>query len=456
MTRALALLIVALLVGAPAANAAVRIVPPFDPGTVAKRGAVGLAVPGAGPTVTRASARNTLLTGKVRSSLNGGTPTGKPRLELGVGGPPDTLVVLPPVRRSANTRYPIAVIGGGATGVLTSDSTRIRGLVSLADVATGRVRWEADAHPAATLRTLERRIERNDRIRLPLSILTGGIAYLVALVRPRLGPRVFLLALAGNLWLAGWWVVALVALAAVALPLGYACAAVLGAYLLTLGLDPASVALSPFGPSQAGRFYGVSNLLETFLLVPALVGAAALGRLGAIAAVLAVVAVAGDRFGADGGGLIVLLVAFGIMALAARRITLTLRSTLAIGAGALALGLLLVGLDALLGGSSHVTHAVGDGPWTLATDVAHRLQASLTRTFTAVGPAFAVLASLAVAVWVARRRPRGPLTTAVLAALAVSLLVNDTPGDVLGVGAAAAFTIWRWERFDPQTPPTAG
>ena len=54
------------------------------------------------------------------------------------------------------------------SGVLTSDSTRIHGLVSLADVATGRVRVEPDADPGATLRTLERRIERNDRWRLPL------------------------------------------------------------------------------------------------------------------------------------------------------------------------------------------------------------------------------------------------------------------------------------------------
>src|SRR4051812_25035170 len=96
MTRALAVFLLLLLAGAPAAYAAVRVVPPFDPDTLAPRGAVGLAVPGAGPTVTRSSALNTLLTGKVRSSLNGGTPTGKPRISLGVGGFPDTLVVLPP------------------------------------------------------------------------------------------------------------------------------------------------------------------------------------------------------------------------------------------------------------------------------------------------------------------------------------------------------------------------
>ena len=88
----------------------------------------------------------------------------------------------------------------------------------------------------------------------------------------------FLLALAGNLWLAGWWLVAVLATAAVLLPLGPASAALVGAYLLVLGLDPDAVALSPLGPSQAGRFYGFSNLLATTFLVPALLGAPCSGR----------------------------------------------------------------------------------------------------------------------------------------------------------------------------------
>ena len=50
------------------------------------------------------------------------------------------------------------------------------------------------------------------------------------------------------------------------------------AYLVSFELDERWVALSPFGPSQNARFYGISNLLETFLLVPALVGAALLWR----------------------------------------------------------------------------------------------------------------------------------------------------------------------------------
>lgn len=454
MTRGLAVVLVALAVAAPSL-AAVRVVEPFPLERHARTGAIGLAVPGAGPTVTRASALNTLLTGEVESSLLGGTPPGAPRLALDEGPPPDTLVVLPPPGESENDRYPIAVTPG-PRGVLTSDSTRIAGLVSLADVAHGRLEVVSVADPVATLERLERRIERNDEIRLPLSILAGGLGYLVALFRPRLAPRVFLLALAANLWLAGWWVVALLGVAAALLPLGLACTTLVAGYLLTLGVDAEAVALSPFGPSQAGRFYGVSNLLETMLLVPALLGPWLLGRIGIAVGALAVVTVAGNRFGADGGGLLVLLAGYATLALRGRGRRLRPVQVIAVAAAVVVLGLALVGLDAALGGSSHVTDAVGDGPGALVGDIADRLELSARRASAGIGPAFAALASLAVLVVVALRRPRLPLTDAVLVALLVSLVVNDTPGDVLGMGAAAAFAIRRFEEHIPRASSRSG
>jgi len=451
VTRGVIAILVALAVAGPAA-AAVRVVAPFPLERYAETGAIGLAVPGAGPTVTREAALRTLLTGKVASSLIGGPKHGRPLVTLGQGPPPDTLVVLPPRGKSENARYPIAV-APGPRGVLTSDSTRIDGLVSLADVAHGDLEVVTVHDPVATLERLEDRIERNDRIRLPLTVLVGGIAYIVALFAPRFAPRVLLVALAANLWLAGWWLVALVALAALALPLGVACAAVLAAYLVVLGLDPEAVALSPFGPSQAGRFYGVSNLLETMLLVPALIGAARLGRAGAAVAALALVTVAGSRFGADGGGLIVLLAAYGTLLLRTTHARLGAARLVAVAAAAVALGLVLVAVDAALGGSSHVTHAVGGGPGELLGDLGDRLEISARRTFESFGPAFAALASLAVLLFVASRRPRGPLTDAMLVGLLVSLLVNDTPGDVLGIGAVGAFVLWRYERRTPDEEP---
>ena len=443
MSRPLVVLAAALALSAPAA-AAVRVVGPFPLDRHAGSGAIGLAVPGAGPTVTRESALNTLLTGKVVSSLLGGAPAGAPLIQLDDGPPPDTLVVLPPSGESENTRYPIAATPG-PRGVLTSSSTRIDGLVSLSDVARGRLEVVAVKDPVATLERLEHRIERNDRIRLPLTLLLGGLAYIVAVLAPGLAPRVVLLGLAANLWLAGWWVVALVALAAALLPLGLACASVLLAYLLVLGLDAESIALSPFGPSQAGRFYGVSNLLETMLLVPAILGPALLGRLGVAVAGLSIVAVAGSRFGADGGGLLVLLAAYATLLVRTRGVRLDARRVAVLVVAGVAAAVVLVGIDAAIGGSSHVTQAVGDGPGAVLGDIADRLELSARRTFGAFGPAFAVLASLAVLVVVATRRPRRPLTDAVLVALLVSLVVNDTPGDVIGFGAVAAFVIRRFE-----------
>ena len=343
MTRPLAVLAAALALSAPA-GAAVRVVDPFPLDRYAGTGAVGLAVPGAGPTVTRESALNTLLTGKVVSSLLGGAPNGPSLIELDDGPPPDTLVVLPPSGESENTRYPIAVTPG-QRGVLTSSSTRIDGLVSLSDVAHGRLEVVAVQDPVATLQRLEHRIERNDRIRLPLTLLLGGLAYIAAVLAPGLAPRVVLLGLAANLWLAGWWVVAIVALAAAVLPLGLACASVLLAYLLVLGLDPESVALSPFGPSQAGRFYGVSNLLETMLLVPAILGPALLGRIGVAVAGLSLVAVAGSRFGADGGGLLVLLAAYATLLVRTRGVRLDVRRVAALVVAGVAAAIVLVGLS---------------------------------------------------------------------------------------------------------------
>jgi mono/diheme cytochrome c family protein len=454
VTRGLAAILVALAVAAPAA-AAVRVVEPFPLDRYADTGAIGLAVPGAGPEVTRESALNTLLTGEVQSSLLGGTPRGDARIELGRGAPPDTLVVLPPDGTSENTRYPIAVTPG-PRGVLTSSSTRIDGLVSLADVANGELEVVPVGDPVATLERLERRIERNDRWRLPLTFLVGALAYLAAALVPRLAPRVFLVALAANLWLAGWWVVAVVGAAAALLPLGAACAAVLAAYLLALGLDPEAVALSPFGPSQAGRFYGVSNLLGTMLLVPALLGPWLLGRIGIAVAALALVAVGGNRFGADGGGLLVLLAGYAALLLRAQSTRLRPRHVVAAVAGVVAIGIALVALDAALGASSHVTSALGDGPGAVLGDIADRLELSARRTVASAGPAFVVLASLAVLVAVATRPPRRPVTDALLVALLVSLVVNDTPSDVVGIGAAAAVALRRFESASPRMPVTGG
>ena len=337
-------------------------------------------------------------------------------------------------------RTPIAL--PGARGLLTSKSTRLDGLVTAADVAAGQLRVVPNDDPVGALRTLERRIERNDRWRLPLTIGLATLVIGLAVFRPPWGLRALLVGLAANLWLSPMLALA-AGVAVLALPLGLACGAILAAYLVSMGLDAETVALSPFGPSQSGRFYGINNLLETMLLAPSLVGAALLRRWGIGVAALAFATIGGNRFGADGGGIVVLATAYLVLLLRLRGRRPTLRLSASVAAGAIALALLLLGLDAATGGSSHVTDAVGDGPVALAGDIADRLELSVRRTAASIGATAVVLGSLAILAAVAVRARREPILVAFLAGLAVSLVVNDTPADVLGIGAAIAIALTR-------------
>ncbi len=352
MRRLVAIVALGLVLVPPAA-AGVRVVPPFELEQYEGEAALGLLVPGAGPTVTREGALAALLRGRVEHDLLGGVPGGKPLLRLGEAGEPEILVSLPPPGRSENdVRYPIAVLGWD--GLLTSSSTRIDGLVSITDVATGRLRAVPADDPVASLERLDRRIERNDRWRLPLTLALAVVVLALAFTRPTLAIRALLVALAANLWLEPVLAVA-AGVAAVVLPLGLASTAVLGAYLVAMGLDAETVALSPLGPSQSGRFYGVNNLIETLLLVPSFVGAALLGSAGVAVALLALITVGGNRFGADGGGLVVLTVGYAVLVLRLRGLRLTPARIAGLVAAAVALALVLVAVDAATGGGSHVT-----------------------------------------------------------------------------------------------------
>jgi mono/diheme cytochrome c family protein len=353
------------------------------------------------------------------------------------------LVLAPPALADAvglavaddGTRRPIRV--DGPDGVLTSDSTRLRGLVTDEDHASGDFEIVEVDDPAETVQRLEDRIEWNDRWRLPLTVALAALLLGLAAVRPAWALRGLLVALAANLWLSPLLALA-AGLAAVALPLGWACAALLAVYLAAMGLDAETVALSPFGPSQVNRFYGVNNLLETMLLAPALAGAALLGRLGIGVAALALVAVGGNRFGADGGGIVVLAVAY--LALWWRlRGERPSRTHVTLAAAAL---VVLVGLDAATG-QSHVTDALRDGPLSLAGDLADRIERSVSRTLDSAGAIAVVVGSLAVLAAVLARARRTPVLDAFLLGLAVSLVVNDTPSDVLGAGAAIAVALAR-------------
>ena len=117
-------------------------------------------------------------------------------------------------------------------------------------------------------------------------------------------------------------------------------------------------------------------------------------------------------------------------------------STVAVGV-VLAGGLLLVALDAATGGSSHVTHALGGG---LPGDLAHRWRVSYDGATRSVGAFIMFASGVALLVLVALVRPRPPLVDAMLVAIVVSFIVNDTPQDVALWGALGAISLLALER----------
>jgi hypothetical protein len=193
------------------------------------------------------------------------------------------------------------------------------------------------------------------------------------------------------------------------------------------------------------RFYGISNQVETLLLVPGLLGAALLRpALVPLVGAFVLIVIGASALGADGGGVLVFGAGFLVLWLRPRNVALTTRN-LALVAGALiGVGLVLVGLDSVLGGSSHVTRVIGDGPVALAGELAHRWRISLEGFVATWHASVIISASLAVLAWLALRRPRYASLDAVLVAIAVSLVVNDSPRDVASYGAlsAAALRIW--------------
>ncbi|MGH3038983.1 MAG: hypothetical protein ACRDLZ_06180, partial [Gaiellaceae bacterium] len=147
-TAVLALALIALMAG-PAQGSAptafeVIVVPGLtldDLEAVQDLGAVGLLNPGAGPETSADLAEASLVRGEVQNSLRGGIPPGPALLspsrgELGSAAGPAIYLGLPEGGRQPNDRrYPVLVVGPGYEGLLTSESTRIPGLVSVADVA---------------------------------------------------------------------------------------------------------------------------------------------------------------------------------------------------------------------------------------------------------------------------------------------------------------------------------
>jgi hypothetical protein len=351
-------------------------------------------------------------------------------------GPADLLIALEPPPPAPNHELAVGIAGGGTSGTLTSDSTRMKGYVLSTDLAptvltrlglavpseiSGEpIRGEGAVDPASLGRLADRLAAIGPRrgpvvgvslllwvgacalaglafgrrgLRAALPVLAVAVAYLPALLllTAALQPSELAERLIAGLGSPALALLTLrlvppfgaLALAAAVSVVGYGVDVVAGSHLTELSL---------IGPNPAAgvRFYGIGNELEATVsaLVPVATGAAlvtwaprASPRSAALAfaatAALGVAVFAPGRFGADVGIAIGLplgaAVAAGTCLGAGRR-----RLALAVAAPVVALGA-LVAADLLTGGNAHLTRSVlrAGGFDQLSEVVQRRLQLSV-------------------------------------------------------------------------------
>ena len=481
----------------PAAPAAAKTVPGSPPFRViildhmagwqlrqfARHGAVGLLVPGTGPTTNRRQALAQLVRGVRQVSYLGGVPTG-PRLltataATGTPSRPRTIIVtLPPKGAPVQNdkRYYVVVLGGGFHGLLVSKTTRIPGLVSIVDIAPtalghqrGSLNSVPAAHAIATLKTLNAQIHANNRLKLAALIVLACFALLLAAVRPRAAltmvPAALLtsvglgalhvtneVVLMGTLVIAG--VGGGIALARLCrrdaqlllLLLGLVCA-----YMYLLAVRPDWVAVTPLGPTQNSRFWGIGNQQETLLLAPLLAGAVlAARRFGVLGFAafggLGLFMMTDNRFGSDGGGAIVLGVALAF--LGARTWRLGTRGFLLMLGAAAALVLKVVSANLNAAGPDHFRSAFGSGLsglWNVAVNRVPLSYVPAIHKWPVVLPlAIWFVLTFAAALVVAHRRPTRDFVFTLGLAIVTSLLVNDSAMYEVTGGVAVVASLVRF------------
>jgi hypothetical protein len=500
--RVLLFLLLAAAVLATAPSAGARTVPGSPPFRViildhmagwqlrhfAKHGAVGLLMPGVGPTTNFRQALSQLVRGEEENAHLGGVPSG-PRFlsaNLVTGTPSGTRIIVvtlpprgdPPGSAVANDkRYYVAVIGGGFHGLLKSPTTRIPGLVSIVDIAPTALGWAhgrltsvPSAKPIASLKSLNAQIHANNRLKLAALIVLACFVALLAAIRPRAAVVAVPAALLSSIALGAAQVTNEVLILAVlivgtvlgALWLERLCrtdgrllalvVAVIVLHLVLFAVRPDWVALTPLGPTQNSRFWGVGNQLETLMLAPLLAGAAiAARRFGALGfaafSLLALVLITDNRFGSDGGGAIVFGVALAFLGARTLRLGKGGFATLLLAAATVVLGIVSRNLQA--SGPNHLRSAFGHGVsglWAVAQNRVPLSYLPALHNWTWTLPlGIWLLGTFGAAVYLAyRRAATRDIVFALGLALLTSLLVNDSATYELTGGVAALAAIARF------------
>lgn len=451
---------------------------------LAKRGAVGLVRPGYGPTTNRRRALAELVRGAEVNARLGGVPSGKPLINASKAHVfPNChlciVVKLPPRGRPLpNHRlYRIAVIGRGFHGLLTSPTTRIPGLVSIVEVAPtalghsrGGLSWTPSRASATHLDRLRAQIHSEERLKYAGIFIAAGIVILLALLGWSVAARTAIpAALFANLVLGVLHltnevgIVALFTAASVAGALGLArvcrddlallglVVLVLLAYLIVFVERPEWAAVTPLGPDQNLRFWGIGDQIGTLLFAPLLAGAViARQRLGwvgfAAFSLLGLFVMTDNRLGANGGGAIGLSLALAVLvARFSRRGRLALAGGVAVSA-AIVLAIVRQGLASP--GPNHLRSAFGSGIGGFLAVAAHRVPlvyAPAVHDWPLTLPlAVLLVVSGALAFRVTRARAARDLLVALTTGLVASLLVNDATGFMLVGGIACASAVARF------------
>jgi hypothetical protein len=458
--------------------------------SLAERGAVGLLRPGYGPTTNRHRALAELVRGTEVNARLGGVPDGKPLINPSKAGVfPNChvciVVQLPPrgAPTSNDRLYRIAVIGHGYHGLLTSPTTHIPGLVSIVDIAptalgghvSTTLSWQPSNGAVGHLSRLGHAIGSNNRLKFAVLFILAGLLLALALLGLRAAVTAVPAALLVNLSLGIGQVSNEVALCAaisvgtvlVALALARFCRSdtglltlyggVVALYAYVMVTRPEWQAVNPFGPTQNSRFWGIGNQVETLLLAPLLAGAfLARRRFGILGVVLfgvcGLVVMTDNRLGADGGGAIVLGVALAV--LGTRLFRLGARGFVGLLASAAIAVLWIVSRGLAEPGPNHLRSAFAHNGAGLLKSLESRVPLSYVPALHAWQLVVPLLLVLAVAFGLAWRGARQQATRDILlafgAAIATSLLLNDSAAYELAAGIAVVGAL---ARFAPAPAP---
>jgi hypothetical protein len=461
---------------------------------LARRGAVGVMRPGFGPMTSYRSAYAELIRGAEVNSRIGGTPPGKPLIgvekvseERAAHCRMCIVTELPP--RGApmrnTTLYRVVVVGMGYHGLLTSPTTRIPGDVSIVDIAptavggqraaTGGMSWTPSIAPVLATDRLQTQIHGEEQLKYGALLFVVGLLIALALLGWGAARTAIPAALLANLFVGVLHVTNEISIAVVfailtvagALMLARICrndfvllgliSLTLLAYVAAFARHPAYAAVTPLGPDQNLRFWGIGDQIGTLLFAPLLTGAVIarhrFGWLGFAAfSLVGLFVMTDNRLGANGGGAIGLGIALAVLgARLSRRGTLALVAGLGV-TGTIVLEIVKHGLAEP--GPNHLRSAFGKGIQGFIDVAAHRVPlvyAPALHDWPLTLPLAIVLVVSAVLAWrVTRERVGRDLFVALIAGLVSSLLINDATGFMLAAGIGCTSAV---ARFFPTGAP---